>query len=175
MEINYLADLQTLIKNGYTCDTLFADKYTNARFSHCRVLFDDPKYMVAYDNYKCRILFDKKNNLKLAIVSIAPWFPKNKVYPNSLYILNNELFPLYSISTGGEMEHRVNKYIYQDGNVYINTAVDKESIGINIDTIKYKELIEIINKIKNEFSYKDSGYQLDNHFYGTPYWTEGIR
>lgn len=73
IKIKYLTDIDKLIRSKYICDYSF-NTFRKDRLDKCKILFSDENYKVIYDQYKTRLLIDKKLNLKFAIVSISPDF-----------------------------------------------------------------------------------------------------
>lgn len=174
IRVEHLSDIDKLIKNKYICDSSF-NTFGKDRLDKCKVLFSDKNYKVAYDQYKTRIFIDKKLNLNFAIVCILPDFKVRKETPNSLYILDKKLMPIYSISKSGGKNYHVFKYEYVNGSIIVKKAIDKESRNINIDKLTYKEILLLVSKIKEKFIFKLEKDSFDNYFYDVPLWTEGYR
>lgn len=174
IKIKYLSDIDKLIKSKYICDASF-QTFGKDRLDKCKVLFSDKNYKVVSDQYKTRILIDKKRKLNFAIVCIAPDFKIRKEFPNSLYLLDDKLMPIYSISKSGEKNYHVFKYEYINGNIITKKAIDKESQNINVDRITYKEILVLVSKIKEKFTFKTEKDSFDDYFYDVPLWTEGYR
>lgn len=174
IKIEYLSDIDKLIKTKYICDTSF-NTFGKDRLEKCKVLFSDKNYKVAYDQYKTRIFIDKKLKLNFAIVCILPDFKIRAEVPNSLYILDEKLMPIYSISKSGEKNYHVFKYEYTNGSIIVKKAINKESHNINIDKLSYKEILQLVSKIKEKFIFKSEKDSFDDYFYNVPLWTEGYR
>jgi len=174
IKIEYLSDINKLIKSKYICDYSF-ETFGKDRLDKCKVLFCDKSYKVISDQYKTRILIDKKLKLNFAIVCILPDFKIRKETPNSLYLLDDKLMPVYSVSMSGEKNYHVYKYEYINGNIITKKAIDKESHNINIDKLTYKEIVLLVSKIKQKFTFKKEKDSFDNYFYNVPLWTEGYR
>lgn len=174
IKIEYLSDIDKLIKSKYICDSSF-QTFGKDRLDKCKVLFCDKNYKVITDQYKTRIFIDKKLKLNFAIVCIAPDFKIRKEIPNSLYLLDNKLMPVYSISKSGKKNYHVFKYEYVNGNIITKKAIDKESQNINIDKLTYNEILLLVSKIKEKFTFKLEKDSFDDYFYDVPLWTEGYR
>lgn len=174
IKIVYLSDLDKLIKNGYKCDTAFND-FGISRLETCKVLFSDSNYKVLYNGYKTRLLFDKKENLKLAINSVAPDFRIIESKPYALFVLDDKLMPVYAIAKLGEDHFSVYKIAYKNNVTVISKATNKESQNINVNTLTYDQIIVLISQMKNTFTYKFSPGSLDDYFYDVPFWTEGLQ
>lgn len=174
IKIEYLSDIDKLIKTKYICDPSF-NTFGKDRLDKCKILFSDKNYKVAYDQYKTRVFMDHKLKLNFAIVCILPDFKIREKTPNSLYILDDKLMPVYSISMSGEKNYHVFKYEYLNGNIILKKAIDKESNNINIDKLTYKEILSLVSKIKEKFIYKTVKGGFDDYFYNVPLWTEGYR
>ncbi|MNQ54136.1 hypothetical protein D3C85_681980 [compost metagenome] len=172
IKIEYLSDIDKLIQNGYICDNHF-DDFGIEQLKRCKVLFSDSNYKILYNGFRSRILFDKKDNLKLAINSISPDFQPVKNRPFSLYILNDRLMPVYGITKFTNVGLSVFKIEYSKKKIVLSEAIDEESKNINVNKLTYKEILELIKKIKDEFKYKPKKTSLDDYFYNVPYWTEG--
>ncbi|MCY1458006.1 hypothetical protein D9M71_753490 [compost metagenome] len=65
------------------------------------------------------------------------------------------------------------KIEYSKKKIVLSEAIDEESKNINVNKLTYKEILELIKKIKDEFKYKPKKTSLDDYFYNVPYWTEG--
>ena len=174
IKIEYLTDIDKLIGSKYICDYSF-NTFGKDRLDKCKVLFSDENYKVIYDQYKTRLLIDKKLNLKFAIVSISPDFKTIETVPKSLYILDDKLMPIYSITKFGKDKFHTYRYKYDKGNLIIEIAIDKESKNIKVDQLTYKEIILLVSKMKNKFTYKINKGDFDEYFYDVPLWTEGYR
>ncbi|PBJ13327.1 hypothetical protein [Flavobacterium sp. ACN6] len=174
IKIEYLSDIDKLIKSKYICDASF-ETFGKDRLEKCKVLFCDKNYKVSSDQYKTRIFVDKKLKLNFAIVCIIPDFKIRKETPNSLYLLDDRLMPIYSISKSGEKNYHVFKYEYVNGNLITKKAIDKESQNINIDQLTYKKILSLVSKIKGKFTFKTEKESFDDYFYDVPLWTEGYR
>lgn len=174
IKIEYLSDVDKLIKTKYICDASF-QTFGKDRLDKCKVLFCDKNFKVISDQYKTRIFIDKKLKLNFAIVCIAPDFKIRKEAPNSLYILDDKFMPIYSITKSGEKNYHVFKYEYVNGSIIVKKATDKESRNINIDKLTYKEIVLVVSKIKEKFSFKLEKDGFDDYFYDVPLWTEGYR
>lgn len=174
IKVEYLSDIDKLIKSKYICDASF-QTFGKDRLDKCKVLFCDANYKVITDRYKTRIFIDKKLKLNFAIVCIAPDFKIRKEVPNSLYLLNDKLMPIYSITKSGEKNYHVFKYEYINGSIVVKKAIDKESHKINVDNLTYKEILTLVSKIKEKFIYKLEKDSFDDYFYDVPLWTEGYR
>lgn len=173
IKIEYLKDLDKLIKNGYKCDNQF-NNFGISQLKNCEVLFSDSNYKVVSNNYKSRILFDKKENLTLAINSVDPYFRDIQKRPFTLYILNNRLMPEYAIAKLGKKNMSVFKIEYIKSKVIIKKAFEKESKNINVNKLTYSQIKVLIKKIKLKFKYKLEKETLDEYYYKVPYWTEGL-
>lgn len=172
--LEYLSDIEKLIGSKYICDYSF-NTFGKDRLDKCKVLFSDVNYKVIYDQRKTRLLIDKKLNLKFAIVCISPDFKIRETVPNSLYILDDKLMPIYSITKFGKDEFHTYRYKYNQGTLIIEIAIDKESKNINVDKLTYKEIISLVSKMKNKFTYKINKGDFDEYFYDVPLWTEGYK
>jgi hypothetical protein len=171
--LRHLSDINLLMNDGHKCDTVVAD-YDNSRLNKCKVLFADANYKLAADSYKSHILFDKNNNVTMAIVRPFPSVKIEKYTPLSLYILDKKLMPVFSITKLSGKEYRVIKYIYDKGKVHVHEAENiKGNRNLNVKDLTYKEVLELIHKIRT-YNYKDTGTELEEYFYDTPYWTEGF-
>jgi len=73
IKIQYLTDIDKLVKNGYKCDNHF-DDFGIDELKRCKVVFSDSNYKILYNGFRSRVLFDKKENLKLAVNSLLPDF-----------------------------------------------------------------------------------------------------
>ncbi|MEA9412654.1 hypothetical protein [Flavobacterium sp. PL02] len=73
IKIAYLTDIDKLVQNGYICDNHF-DDFGIDELKRCKVVFSDSNYKVLYNGFRSRVLFDKKENLKLAINYYFPIF-----------------------------------------------------------------------------------------------------
>ncbi|WP_295094388.1 hypothetical protein, partial [uncultured Flavobacterium sp.] len=100
IKIEYLSDMDKLIQNGYVCDKHFED-FGLDELKRCKVVFSDSNYKILYNGFRSRVLFDKKENLKLAVNSLLPDFRPVKNRPFSLFILNDKLMPVYGITKFG--------------------------------------------------------------------------
>ena len=174
IKIEYLTDIDKLIRSKYICDYSF-NTFGKDRLDKCKVLFSDENYKVIYDQRNTRVLIDKKLNLKFAIVSISPDFKTIEPVPKSLYILDDKLMPIYSITKFGKDKFHTYRYKYDKGNLIIEIAIDKKSKNINVDKLTYKEIISLVSKMKNKFTYKVNKGDFDEYFYDVPLWTEGYR
>lgn len=172
IKIQYLTDVDKLVQNGYICDKHF-DDFGIDELKRCKVVFSDSNYQVLYNGFRSRVIFDKKENLKLAINSISPDFQPVKNRPFSLYILNEKLMPIYAITKFSNDSLSVFKIEYVKKKILLSEAVDKESKNINVNKLTYQEILSLIPKIRNEFKYKPRRTSLDDYFYEVPYWTEG--
>ncbi|WP_433831139.1 hypothetical protein [Flavobacterium anhuiense] len=172
IKIEYLTDIDKLVKNGYICDKYF-DDFGIDELKRCKVVFSDSNYKVLYNGFRSRVLFDKKENLKLAINSISPDFKPVKNRPFTLFILNNKLLPVYAISKFSNDSLSVFKIEYIKKKILLSEAINRESKNINVNKLTYQEILSLIPKIKNEFKYKPRKTSLDDFFYDVPYWTEG--
>ena len=83
--------------------------------------------------------------------------------------------PVYSVSMSGAKNYHVYKYEYTNGNIITKKAIDKESQNINIDKLTYKEILLLVSKIKQKFTFKKEKDSFNNYFYDVPLWTEGYR
>lgn len=173
IRLKYLSDLDNLIYNGYICDSSF-NHFSNDRLKKCKVVFSDSNYKIATNFDKTRIIFDKKNDLILALNYTYPDFKIRDDYSTGLYILNEKLMPIYSVTHSWKEGMRVFNYKYKNGKCFVYKAIDEESKDINIDKLLYSDVVILINDIRNRFVYIDTGLELDSYFYKTPYWTEGI-
>jgi hypothetical protein len=172
IKIEYLTDIDKLIQNGYVCDRKF-DNFGIDELKECKVLFSDLRYKILYNGFRSRVMFDKKENLKLAVNSISPDFKPVKNRPFSLYILNDKLMPVYGITKFSNVDFSVFKIEYKNNKVILSEAVDKESKNIDVTKLTYKQILLLIPKIKNTFTYRLKKETLDNYFYNVPFWTEG--
>ncbi|MBE8723364.1 hypothetical protein [Flavobacterium hungaricum] len=172
IKIEYLSDMDKLIQNGYVCDKHFED-FGIDELKRCKVVFSDSNYKILYNGFRSRVLFDKKENLKLAVNSLLPDFRPIKNRPFSLYILNDKLMPVYGITKFGVDSPSVFKIEYKNNKIILLDAVDKESKNIDVNKLTYQQILLLISKIKNTFKYKLSEGTLDDYFYKVPYWTEG--
>jgi len=173
IEIEYLIDIDKLIKDGYKCEEDF-NNFNTEELKNCRLLFADANYKVLYNGYKTRLLFDKKENLKIAINSITPDFKTIKDRPFALYVLNENLMPVYAIAKLGSNVISVYKSEYVKNEIVLKRATEKEANNINIGDFKYTEILQLIKKMKSGFSYKKEKKTIDPYFYNVPYWTEGL-
>ncbi|MDR6969252.1 hypothetical protein J2X31_003279 [Flavobacterium arsenatis] len=173
IKVEYLGDIDKLIKDGYKCETKF-NHFNIEELKNCKILFSDQNYKIVYNGYKTRLLFDKKENLIIAINSITPHFKIIKDRPFSLYILNEKLMPVYAIARFGESNFSVFRIEYLNGKIILSKAIDEESKNINVCNMKYTQIVDLTKKIKYKFSYKKERQTLDNYFYKVPFWTEGL-
>jgi len=173
IKVAFLSDIDKLIKDGYKCDNKF-NHFNIDELKNCKVLFSDRNYKIVYNGYKTRLLFDKKENLTLAINSVTPHFTIIKGRPFSLYILNEKLMPVYAIAKLGKENFSVYRIEYLKNEIVISKAIDDESKNINVCTMKYTQIVDLTKKIKYKFSYKKEKQTLDNYFYKVPFWTEGL-
>jgi len=173
IEIEYLRDIDKLIKDGYKCENKF-NHLNIEELKNCKILFSDLNYKIVYNGYKTRLLFDKKQNLTLAINSVTPHFTIIKDRPFSLYILDEKLMPVYAIAKFGKDNFSVYRIEYLKGEIVVSKAIDEESKNINVCNMKYTQIVDLTKKIKYKFSYKKEKQTLDNYFYKVPYWTEGL-
>ncbi|MFL9836994.1 hypothetical protein ABS768_05750 [Flavobacterium sp. ST-75] len=176
IKLTTLSDINKLIDNAYICDSTFND-YSKDRLERCKVIFSDRNYKVVTDYNKTRILFDKKYKLIFAVVSISPDFKARDFAPYALYVLDDKMMPIYSISMLGGKEFHIYKYTYKDKQVHIEKAkkINEMNINLNLNNLRYSELLTLIDNIKNKFEYEYINKSLDQYFYDVPYWTEGIR
>jgi hypothetical protein len=172
IKIECLTDIDRLIKNGYICDKQF-DDFGIDELKRCKVVFSDSNYKVLYNGFRSRVLFDKKENLKLAVNSLLPDFRPVKNRPFSLYILNDKLMPVYSIAKFGNTTMSVFKIDYKNNKIILSEAVDEESKNININKLSYQQILVLISKIKNNFTYQPTKGTFEDYFYKVPLWTEG--
>ena len=172
IKIEYLMDIDKLVQNGYICDNHFDDFGIN-ELKRCKVEFSDSNYKVLYNGFRSRVLFDKKENLKLAVNSLLPDFRPVKNRPFSLYVLNDKLMPVYGITKFTNVPLSVFKIEYKNKQIILTEAVDKESKNIDVNKLTYQEILVLIKKIKNTFKYKPKKGTIDDYFYKVPYWTEG--
>jgi len=172
IKLDHLADITKLAGNGYKCDTTFQD-FGNSRLKKCRVLFSDTNYKLAIDSYKCHVLFDKKNDLIIAIMRPFASVKIIQSTPISLYILDEKLMPEFSISKFSEKNYQIWKYVYKDGEVHIHKAPDTVE-ELDVSKLRYEQVVQLVHKIKGGIAYEDKWYSLDEYFYNSPYWTEGI-
>lgn len=174
IKLEYLSDIDKLIASKYICDYSF-NTYGKFRLSQCKVLFSDENYKVIYDQRNTRILIDKKLNLKFAIVSITPDFKTNETFPKSLYILDDKLMPIYSITKFSKDKFHTYRFKYDKGNLNKEIAIDKESKNINVDKLSYEEIISLVSKMKTKFTYKRDKGDFDEYFCDEPLWSEGYK
>ena len=172
IKIEYLSDIDKLVQNGYICDNHF-DDFGIDELKRCKVVFSDSNYKILYNGFRSRVIFDKKENLKLAINSLLPNFQSVKNRPFSLYILSDKLMPIYGITKFGVDRPSVFKIDYKNNKIILSEAVDKEGKNIDVNKLTYQEILLLITKIKTKFTYKLSEGTLDDYFYKVPYWTEG--
>ncbi|MEA9412653.1 hypothetical protein [Flavobacterium sp. PL02] len=172
IKIEYLTDIDKLVQNGYKCDNHF-DNFGVDELKRCQVEFSDSNYKVLYNGFRSRVLFDKKENLKLAINSLSPDFRPVKNRPFSLYVLNDRLMPVYGITKFTNVGLSVFKIEYKNNKIVLSEAINKESKNIDVNKLTYQQILELIEKIKNTFKYKVREKTLDDYFYKVPYWTEG--
>lgn len=173
IKLEYLSDIDKLIKDGYKCESAFSH-FNIDELKNCKVLFSDINYKIVYNGFKTRLLYDKKEKITIAINSITPDFRIIRGRPYALYILNEKLMPVYAIAKLGEENFSVYKIDYLQNKIVISKAINKESKSINVCTMKYIQILDLIRKIKNDFSYKKEKQTLDNYFYKVPFWTEGL-
>lgn len=172
IKIEYLTDIDKLVQNGYICDNHF-DDFGIDELKRCKVVFSDSNYKVLYNGFRSRVLFDKKENLKLAINSLLPDFRPVKNRPFSLYVLNDKLMPIYGITKFGRDSLSIFKIEYKNKKIVLSEALDKESKNINVCKLSYSEIVKLIKNIKYDFVYKKQDTTLDEYFYNVPFWTEG--
>nr|WP_315169735.1 hypothetical protein [uncultured Flavobacterium sp.] len=171
IKLECLSDIDKLISSKYICDYSF-NTFGKFRLSGCKVLFSDENYKVIYDQRKTRILIDKKLNLKYAIVSITPDFKTIATFPKSLYILNDKLMPIFSITKFSNDKFHTYRFKYDKGSLKKEIAIDKESKNINVDKLSYKEIISLVSKMKTKFTYKSDKGDFDEYFNDEPLWSE---
>ena len=172
IKIEYLTDIDRLIKNGYICDNHF-DDFGIDELKRCKVVFSDSNYKILYNGFRSRVLFDKKENLKLAVNSLSPDFRPVKNRPFSLHVLNDRLMPVYGITKFTNVSLSVFKIEYKNKKIVLSEAINEESKNIDVNKLTYQQILELIEKIKNTFKYKVREKTLDDYFYKVPYWTEG--
>ena len=44
-----------------------------------------------------------------------------------------------------------------------------------MDKLTYKEIVALVSKMKNKFTYKINKGDFDEYFYDVPLWTEGYK
>lgn len=171
--INYLIDINQLVKDNYRCKNHLFNDFGNEDLKDYKVVFSDKRYEVVYNNNKVRLFFDKEKDMRLAIVSAGPELIRNSLRPNSLYVLDEKLMPIYSISLL-ERKHRVFKYEYIKGVVNTKIATNKESMGINIDNIPYDDLLSLIKSMDTSFTFVNTKWS-DSVYYNIPLWVDENR
>jgi|GEM_PF-3371196 len=174
IEIEYLSDIEKLIKDGYICEDEF-NHFNIEELKKCKVLFSDLNYKVVYNGYKTRLLFDKRENLIIAINSATPDFKIIESRPYALYVLDEKLMPIYAIARLGKKTFSVYQIEYLKNEIVLSKALDLESTNINVCNMKYNQIIDLIRKIKYKFTYKKEKQTLDTYFYKVPFWTEGLQ
>jgi len=173
MSIEYLTDIDKLIKDGYKCETAFND-FNIDELKKCKVLFSDSKYKIIYNGYKSRLLIDKKENITIAINSRTLDFKTIKDVPFTLFLLNDKLMPIYAISRFGKEKTFVYKIEYLKNKIILSRAINKESTEIDVTKLKYSQIIDLFKKSIYNFTYKKEKLTLDSYFYDVPFWTEGL-
>lgn len=171
IELEYLGDITKLIADGYKCENKFDDLGIK-ELSKSKVLFSDVNYKIVYNGYKTRLLFDKRENLIIAINSVMPEFKVVESRPFSLYVLNDKLMPVYAVARLGDEKFAVYHFEYINNKIVLSKAAEKESENINICNLKYSQIIDLIHKMKSHFSYEHEHETLDDYFYKIPFWTE---
>ena len=173
INIEYLTDIDKLIKDGYKCETTFND-FNIDELKKCKVLFSDSKYKIIYNGYKSRLLIDKKENITIAINSRTIDFKTIKDLPFAVFLLNDKLMPIYAISKLGEEKTFVYKIEYLNEKIILSKAINKEVAEIDVNKLKYSQIKEIFKKSIYRFRYKKEKLTLDSYFYNVPFWTEGL-
>lgn len=173
IKIEYLIDINKLIKDGYKCDSVFNDFNIN-ELKECKVLFSDSNYKVVYDGYKSRLLFDKKENITISISTRTPTFKEIEGVPFSLFLLNDKLLPTYAISRLGKEKTYVYKIEYLKNEIIIYKATNKESIELDVKKLKYTEILHLLKKDIYKYTYKKEKQTLDSFYCDVPFWTEGL-
>jgi hypothetical protein len=83
--------------------------------------------------------------------------------------------PIYSITKFGKDKFHTYRYKYDKGNLIVEIAINNESKNINVDNLAYKEIISLVSKMKNKFTYKINKGDFDEYFYDVPLWSEGYK
>lgn len=83
--------------------------------------------------------------------------------------------PVFSVTKLSGKEYKVVKYIYHQGKVHLHEATNVETTqNLNVKDLTYDQILELVQKIKTSYKYADTGFELAEYFYDTPYWTEGL-
>jgi hypothetical protein len=160
-QFNYPADIELLEGKNYICDTQQFNKInikTNKDdlkiHEGLKVLFADKNYSLAEYDLRTRILVDKKENLWLIFKASEPgnfYFNKpgyKEVYGlNNIYIVNEYLIPLFSISKSKILKYRIDRKMEVIESIEISLINSK--ISHNIDKIDYSELLKLSKEIKS--------------------------
>lgn len=175
---NYPADIELLEKKNFVCNgSIFerldvkGQKNDLKSFDGLKVLFSDKNYTLLEYDIRTRLLNDRKQNLWLVFkaTEVNNFYFNKPGYKNiyglfNIYLLDNNLMPLYSFNRSGIKKYRLNerKKITESVKISLNKKITHD-----IDLINYDGILSIVKELKSD-QYKEKEIWKDEYYYKAP-------
>ena len=181
---HYPSDIELLADKKYVCDSTVLDKYKfnfqsndEKNYKGFKVIFSDKNYTLAEYDLKTRLLIDRNQDLCLIFKAseVGNFYFNNPKNENlyglfDIYIVDENLMPLFSFNKSGVWKYRLNDY--KKTTEFVKISLINKEISHNIDTINYNGILKISSKLKNG-NYKEVGnWEEQDYYRNPPIWTE---
>lgn len=175
-QIKFPDDIEDLEQKNYRClDKVIIEGKNKKVANKFKVLFSDQNYLLAEYDSKTRLLKDNKNNTWFLIKAPEPNNFKGMGYGlDGIYILDNDLNPIFSIHSGEISKYRIDDKLKK--NYTIRVKLNKKiNLKESIEKMSYNELVIIFQELKKG-NYTEIGKEKEHFFYeeGVPLWTENV-
>lgn len=181
---NYPADIELLENKKYVCDSVVLDEFNIKyqpndlkMYEGFKILFSDKNYTLTEYDLRTRLLNDKRENIWLVFKAgeVGNFYFNNPNYENiyglsNIYILDDNLMPMYSFNKSGLKKYRLNdkKEITESEEIILKN----QQISHNIDTIDYNGIIKIVRELKDNKYTESKNWKEEYYYKNPPVWSD---